>query len=169
MSTNNFNLWMVGSGHEALAKLFKERSDYHLGISGQGALPPWTTVPPVPDFDSVTMAEEYARRKVTNVSYAEPDVTGEIGWEGSLWSLTSSITKYVYLNFSFEPSEGVGLEISQLGIFVGTVPQGAVPPGQYYLEPADILEAGTLMYLQNIVPRTFTAFEKPIYEMILTF
>jgi len=169
MATNNYNLWMIKEGHKALAKLFKERSDYHLGVGGCGAETPWTTSPPVPNFDAVAMLEEFGRRKVTQVSYAEEDAGGDIGWDGSLWSTTTSVTRHVYLKFAFETDEAVNLNVYQVAIFVGTVPQGIVPPGQFYLEPADVLEAGTIMYSQYIVPRIFSEFEKPVFEFILTF
>lgn len=115
------------------------------------------------------LLNEVGRRSPLLVGYAFPDVNGAIVANGSSWTYTTSPTSNVYLQFKFDPADGVGTVISQVGIFLGTVPTIGTTPGTQYLLPAQIGNEGQLYMLDNVEPFTRFAGKREIYEYVISY
>lgn len=75
----------------------------------------------------------------------------------------------VYVRFQFDYEDGASppLNIREIGVFVGTVTNPALPAGQRYFEPADIVDPGILLALQRDPRATRAPNIRQSYELVL--
>ena len=59
-------------------------------------------------------------------------------------------TNYLYLNFNFKYTQGVGEKIRELAVFLGTREKPTVPAGTTYLLPDQVSEAGRMLVVERI-------------------
>lgn len=174
---------MVESGRKAITTLFHGRDDIYLafGKFPDGYENSWTTTPPV--VEEVTdpvlitevgvlatdLLEEIGRRRVVISHYVVPDPGGIIGIGEDNFSVSDTPTNYLYIKFILDPSDGGSETICQLGLFVNVVPKNTVPPGQFWLLPSEIEEAGDLFLLENIATESMSPLEKTVMECVIEF
>ncbi len=61
-------------------------------------------------------------------------------------------TPYIYLRVNYDFADASSAVIREIGVFMDTVTNPDLPPGQFYFTPADLVDAGLLMAAQIIVP-----------------
>lgn len=138
-------------GRAFLAQQIHDASEIHLAW-GSGD-PSWSSGPPDPSPTATALTAEVGRRRATEVEYVVPDGAGSIDL-GDLGTYTISLTptRYVYMRFTFDLVDGVGEDIREVGVFLNSTIDGAVPPGQDYVVPAEVTDGGTLFSLAHLSP-----------------
>ncbi len=117
-----------------------------------------------------TLLSELGRRLATQKSYCYEDPSGFIVTNDKSWSLTVTPTRHLYLMFKFDSSDAENDIIYQLGLFLGSTPEAAVPPGKQYLEyPGEVDDEGTLFMIDNIKPFARNSYTREMFEYVITF
>jgi hypothetical protein len=116
-----------------------------------------------------SLLNEVGRRAALTVGYANADPNGVIVANGSTWTYTTTPSANLYLQFKFDPTDGVGSIISQVGLVIGTVAATGVPNGTQYLTPSNIANAGQLYMIDNLEPFSRFAGKREIFEYIISF
>ena len=112
--------------------------------------PNWDTVF-VPEPPSATgLISEVGRRSATFVEYLVADAGGALTLGGERFSVSVDPTNILHMRFDFEFSEAAGVDIRELGIFVGTETRVGLPPGQAYFTPGEVTNPGVLLALERI-------------------
>lgn len=129
----------------------------------------WTT-PPDPSVDQPALQNEIGRRTAIEVSYVEPDESGEIVIEGEgRFSRTTDPTNRLYAQFKFDFADASSAVIREIGVFAGTVADPALPPGQMYFTPAQIVEQGFPLLLENKAPIYRSTSTRETFEIVIPF
>lgn len=115
------------------------------------------------------LMNEVGRRVPLLVGYANADVNGTIVANGSSWTYTSTPTPNLYLQFKFDPADGVGSIISQVGLFIGTTYANGVSTGTPYVTPNQINSPGQLYMIDNNEPYSRFAGKREVYEYIVSY
>lgn len=159
-------------GRAFIAQRLHGATEVHLAW-GSGD-PSWSAGPPDPDGTETALVAEIGRRRATEVAYVVPDGAGDInlGPYGVFSrSPADAPTGYVFCRFEFDLADAVGADIKEVGIFLNTVVNGGVPPGQDYILPADYSNAGVLFTLANLAPAeqfTVSGLVRPAWYYVFT-
>lgn len=157
---------LTNSGRVAMAQSVKAQ-DLHLAWgSGDAA---WGTTPQPEQITETALLNEIGRRKVTYANYCTPDVAGEIIVPTGRFTEAVSPTKHLYMRFAFDFTDAPTSTIRELGVFVGTLTNPALPAGQMYFEPADVTDAGTLLVIEHIPKFDRSAAVRQTFEFVVTF
>lgn len=141
------------AGRAFMAERLAGASEVHLAW-GNGD-PSWSSGPPDLDGTETALFAEAGRRRATEVAYVVPAAEGaiDIGAAGKYdYSPGNAVTGFVFLRFEFDLSDGVGEDIKEVAIFLNTVVDGAVPPGQDYIVPAEVSDPGVMFTRANLAP-----------------
>lgn len=154
------------SGRTAIAASIKSQP-IHLGWGlGNGS---WTT-PPTEDTEQTELQNEIGRRTALEVSFVVPDDAGEIVIDGAgRFSRTTDPTNRLYMQFKYDFADASSAVIREIGVFVGTVTDPALPPGQLYFTPAQIVTPGYLLQLENKAPIYRSSATRETFEILITF
>lgn len=113
-------------------------------------LPDWDTTPEAEPTDATALVAEVGRRKVTSVEYVTPDAAGAIVMPGGeRFTVSAQPTAWLYVRTVFDFEDATGQTIREVGLFVGGTTDGALPPGQHYFTPAQVLTPGRLYLLDR--------------------
>lgn len=104
------------------------------------------------DLNASQLENEVGRKRAETIGYIKPDPYGSIPFEGSLYSLSATPTRHVYLSVRLAPEELSSNTIRETGIFIGGTIKGSVPASKTLYLPADVDEQGTLFALDNQPP-----------------
>jgi hypothetical protein len=107
---------------------------------------------PAEDVTRHALFAEVGRHKLTSSQFVTPDANGTIIVTNGKFSPSVAPTNYLYLQFVFDFTDGSGFTIRELAVFMDTVVDPALPPGQLYYVPSNILDPGILLLLQNQAP-----------------
>ncbi|TGH28150.1 MAG: hypothetical protein ERJ68_00080 [Aphanocapsa feldmannii 277cI] len=130
--------------------------------------PAWDPTPPDPPLEATALVAEIGRRQVSEVSYAMPDVNGEIVTPEGSYGISMTPTSLLYFRTSFDLRDGAGEVIREIGLFVGSERGADVPVAQQYLQPDDVDDPGTLMVLQRIPPVLQSEAVRAEFDLILS-
>lgn len=157
---------LVDSARVAMAEAIMSRT-LHLAW-GSGS-PSWDATP-VPNSTSETaLVAEVGRRAVASAQYCYEDPSGSIQVPTGTFSPSLTSTNSIYLRFNFDFSDSPTATIRELGVFVGTVTNPSLPPGQMYFLPSDIVSPGRLLVAERVTAFTRSANVRQAFEFVITF
>lgn len=128
----------------------------------------WGTTPPAVTNTATDLVAEIGRRKVTSTAYVVPDNAGEIVLRnGSRWTINVGPTHYLLFSVTFDPSEAPGQTIREFGLFLDGTVNPALPGGQVYFTPDQVVLKGDLAFVQRevFVRQDLT---EEVYQFVLT-
>lgn len=157
---------LVDSGRAVLAQAIKEQSGIYLAW-GTGS-EDWGDAPPPEDIGATALTNEVGRKALWRSLYVFPSAEGEIILPEGRYSVSTTPTRHLYLQFLFDFADGVGSTIREFGVFVGTQLQNGLPPGQTYFVPTEVADPGTLLLIKHRAPIIRSASERHVAEFALT-
>lgn len=156
---------LTNSGRTAAAESIKARAIHMAWGSGNAD---WDTTPvPVSTGDSALIAE-VGRRTATSVKYCEADPTGEIIVPTGRFREVAYRTRNLFCKFNFEFTDAQNATIREVAVFVGTTTNPALPPGQMYFAPADIVDPGLLLVIERLGKFDRTSAVRQSFEFVIT-
>jgi hypothetical protein len=157
---------LTRSGRAALAKTLKATPSY-LGLgSGNGS---WTTTWPAEDASANTLMAEFGRRKASGIDYVVQDDNGEIEIPGAgNFSVSSTPTRQLVYTFKLAFADAPTAVIRELGIFINVTVNPALPAGQMWFTPSQIVQSGDLLQLEHRAPIARTPASREIFSLLIT-
>lgn len=131
--------------------------------------PDWNDIPPDGTIEQVELKDIVGYRKAKQIKYCQPDNNGAISVPHGSYSLSETPTNHLFCEFSFDFEDGLGDTIRELGLMVGTQAKADVPSGKYYLLPAEVLNKGTLLLVENRLPLFRDQGVRETFEFVITF
>lgn len=119
--------------------------------------------------DVSTLVHEVGRRKHSTRSYVIPDSNGMIQANGQRWTSVQYETKHICITFRFEGDEAIGIDISQIMLFINTEVDPALPPGQMYFIPSQIVDPGNAYMAENLDPFPRNVGKREQFEVVITY
>ena len=116
----------------------------------------WDELPASEDPASSVLVSLVGARAADLIQYCLPDEEGEINVSSGRYAASETPTRYLYVRATFDEPDAAGETLREAAVYVGLSRRPEVPPSQYYLSPADILDVGTLMLLNHFtaIPKT---------------
>lgn len=124
---------------------------------------------PTEPITSTKLLNELGRRIVDEVLFCTGDENGELITPSGRFKSSNMPTNNLYLKFTFDFTDAANQVIRELGIMVGTKVKEALPAGQRYFEPQDIIDPGILLVLEYTVPLIRTAATRETFSFVVTF
>jgi hypothetical protein len=141
-----------------------------------GAIPALATVrvafkvgTPPETLQAAGLIDEIGRRVVTTKAFVTPDPDGDITVPNGRFAASETATAHLYLEFRHDFDDASDQTIRELGVFVDTVTNPALPPGQRYFEGAAVTGAGILLVLENIAPIMRTPATRETFVFVISF
>lgn len=132
--------------------------------------PAWDSAPEPEPNNATSLIDEVGRRTATQVGYVVPDANGEIELpSGARYTSSAVPTRWVYVRFTFSFGDAAGQDIRELGIFLGSKTDPALPAGQRYFTPAQVTQPGRLYALDREPKLTRNGSVRQHYEYVLPF
>lgn len=156
---------LTKSGRVVIAESVAARSLYLAWGRGDGA---WLTAPDEGSLATSLMAE-VGRRVATEVTYAVPDVAGDIVLPTGRFTRSSSPTNHLFVNVVYDFADASSEVIREIGLFSGPTMVGGLPGGQQYFVPANYATPGRLLHLENLAPIYRSPSIRPSFEIVITF
>lgn len=157
---------LVDAGRVAIAQSIAIRPIHLAWGRGNGS---WIA-PPAESITATALQDEIGRRSATEVAYVTPDTGGDIILPNeAVFSRSVTPTNNLYVRTAFDFDEGLSEVIREIAIFVGTVTVGGLPPGQQYFTPAQVLNPGRMLSLENIGPIYRSPAIRESFEVVITF
>lgn len=155
---------LTKSGRAAIAKAIKDQALHLAWGTGNGS---WTT-PPSESINATALLNEVGRRIATSVDYVVPDAAGaiEVAGVGKL-TISATPTNQLFVRTAFDYADGGTATIREIGLFMGCTTNPALPIGQRYFLPADIVTPGILLQLENRAPVTRNSGTKETIEILI--
>lgn len=167
---------LTNSGRAAIAKALAASPLHFAWGSGDAA---WGTTIPPESLNSTSLVSEIGRRIATSVQFVVPDDAGDI--EVPLFNdpTSGNITKrfriittpspYLYMRFIFDFADAPASIIREVAIFTDTAVNPTLPVGQRYFSPADIVDTGNMLALENLLHEIVrTPNSRQSFEFVLT-
>jgi len=126
------------------------------------------THPPEP-ITQTALLREVGRRVVDEVHFVAPDPDGEIVVPTGRYRLSTEPTNHLFIRVRFDFEDAATSIIREQGLFVGTVTDPELPPGQKYFVPSQVVDPGILLVLQNSVPIVRQPSTRETFEFVVTF
>lgn len=153
---------LTNTGRAAIA-LSMSRQPLHFAW-GSG-LPEWDhmNAADLPSYiDAHDLHNEVGRRKVTVVTFAKESEEGDISIpvgknpDGTVqvkrYLQTDEPTKNLLIRVTFDYEDASNAIIREAALFMDTVTNPDLPPGQLYFSPADVIDKGHLLAAQIVIP-----------------
>jgi hypothetical protein len=157
---------LTNSGRVAMAQSIKSQALHLAWGSGSAA---WDTVPVPESISATTLLAEVGRRKAAYSAFCTPDVAGEIIVPTGRFSETLTPTKHLYMRFAFDFADSPTATIRELAVMVGTVTNPALPSGQMYFTPDQVVTPGMLLVIEHIQKFERSAAVRQTFEFVVTF
>lgn len=152
------------SGRAAIAASIAARPTYLAWGSGEAAWDEMGDAELPPLIDCTSLFNEVGIRKASLVGFCEPSETGDIvvpigttadgtGVEVARYQQKETPTPYLYIKTAFDFSDAPDAVLREIGVFLGTVPDSDLPPGQMYFTPEEIASPGELLAIQIVRPK----------------
>lgn len=156
---------LTASGRVVIAESIEARPIHLAWGTGDGA---WTT-PPSENSAQTALRAEIGRLKATEVAYVVLNPAGDINTPTGIYSRSVTPTNNMLLGFNFDFANASSSVIREIGVFVGSTTNPALPSGQQYFVPADIVMTGRLLHLENIAPIFRSPAIKENFQIVVTF
>ncbi len=121
------------------------------------------------DPTQTALIREVGRRVVDEVSYCVGDDEGELVTPTGRFSRSEVPTNNLYIETKYDFTDAAEYTIRELGLFVGTVTDPELSPGQKYFLPTDIIDPGILLLLEHSVPLIRSAATREQFCFVITF
>lgn len=157
---------LTNSGRVAIAESIMARPIHLAWGSGDIA---WDTTPVPETIDETALVDEVGRRLVSQIKYCTPDENGEIVVPTGRFIESLAPTRHLYMRFNFDFFDAPTATIREVAVFVGTQTNPALPPGQMYFEPADVVDPGTLLVIERTEKFDRSASVRQSFEFVVTF
>lgn len=157
---------LTNSGRVAMAESVKARPIHLAWGSGSAA---WDTTPVPESTNDSALVAEVGRRLITVSRYCTPDVDGEIIVPTGRFTESVTPTRHLYLKFNFDFTDAPTATIREVAVFIGTVTNPALPGGQMYFVPADIVSPGTLLVIERTPKFDRSPSVRQAFEFVVTF
>lgn len=129
----------------------------------------YTVDTPNPSVTATGLSDEIGRRLVDEVEFAVEDENGAIAAPTGRFSVSVNPTRHLYVRTRFDFADASDQVIREQALFVGTVTDGALPPGQRYFEGAEVTDAGIMLLLQNSPALIRQPTSRETYEFVVSF
>lgn len=167
---------LTNSGRAAMAKALAARP---LHFAWGGGATSWDITVPHESLDATSLVSEIGRRSATSVQFVVPADEGEIevplfndqtgGNVTKRFHIVADPSPYLYMRFIFDFTDAPAAIIREVAIFTDTVVNPALPAGQKYFSPADIVDTGKMLALENLLQEIFrTPNSRQSFEFVLT-
>lgn len=157
---------LTKSGRVAIAKAVAQNAIHLAWGIGDGA---WIATVPPEDANATSLISELGRRIATEVAFVSPDPAGDIVLPTDKFSRSVTPTNHLYIRTQFEFEDSPSSVVREIGVYVGTVTDPALPPGQQYFVPADLDVVGTLLHLEHFPPIYRSPAIREEFEIVVTF
>lgn len=124
--------------------------------------------PPEP-IAQTALLREVGRRVVDEVHFVAADPEGEIVVPTGRYRLSTEPTNHLFIRVRFDFEDAATSIVREQGLFVSTQTDPALPIGQRFFTPAQIVESGILLVLQNSVPIVRQPSTRETFEFVVTF
>lgn len=131
--------------------------------------PAWDANPDPEPTNATALVDEIARRTATAVGYVLPDPAGEIETVDGNYTASAVPTEWVHVRTQYNYGDAAGETIRELGLFLGTVTDPALPAGQRYFTPAEIVNPGLLYTLERIPFFVRNPTVRQVFEYVMPF
>ena len=156
---------LTASGRIVIAESIEARPIHLAWGLGDGA---WTT-PPSEDSTHTSLINEIGRLKASEVAYVVLDPTGDINTPTGIYKRSVTPTNSMLLGFNFDFDNASSSVIREIAVFVGCTTNPALPGGQTYFVPADIVASGRLLHLENLAPIFRSPSIRENFQIVITF
>lgn len=159
---------LTKNGREAIAKALKSglANSFMAWGTGDGA---WSTTVPPEDPNATTLQNEVGRRKITSIDYVTPDEDGTIEIAGAgLFSVSATPTRQIVYTAKFDFADASDQTIREIGIFINAQTNPALPPGQMYFTPDQVVDSGDLLQLEHRTPIVRSPGSREVFQMLIT-
>jgi len=153
------------AGRIALAELVYSGSIFVAWGTGDGS---WST-PPAENTNQTGLLNEVGRHTATTKSFLTPTVGGPVSVDGATYSASATPTNILYVTVNFEAANASTSVIREIGIYTGTVVNPALPVGQKYFLPADLVSSGRAIMTQNVAPIFRSLSTGESFAFVITF
>lgn len=133
--------------------------------SGDGS---WVN-PPGEPIGATSLLSEVGRKKVTVKGFVVSDPAGPVVTPDGRWSISDVPTNNLYLSTQFDFQDAPSDIIREIGVFVGTVTDPALPPGQTYFLPSQVVSPGRLLHMEYRQPIYRSPTNTAQFETVITF
>jgi len=158
---------LTQSGRTAIAQSVKNQV-IHLAW-GQGDVGSVDSEVLPEDPTQTTLINEVGRRIVDVVLFCVGDVDGELVTPTGRFSASENPTNNLFIRTLYDFTDAAEYTIRELGLFVGTQTNPALPSGQKYFLPTDIVDPGILLLLEHSVPLIRTPATRESFSFVVTF
>ncbi|WP_220816064.1 hypothetical protein [Pseudomonas paralcaligenes] len=133
--------------------------------------PAWDVTPEPEPTNATGLVDEVGRRIATQAQFVKPDPAGEIELPGGQRFIPSATpTKWAHVRVVFDYLDAAGETLREVGLFYGTETDPALPPGQRYFTPAQVVAPGRLKVLERLnTPLIREAGVRQTFEYVLPF
>lgn len=133
--------------------------------------PAWDLAPEPEPINATALVDEVGRRRVTQAQFVLPDPAGEIELPGGQRFTPSLVpTKWAHVRVVFDYEDAAGQTLREIGLYFDTEVDPALPAGQRYFTPAQIVSPGRLKVLERLAnPLPREAGVRQTFEYVLPF
>ena len=162
---------LTTSGRIAMAESIKARAIHLAWGTGSAG---WDTTPVAPSISDTALVAEIGRIKAQYVAYCEEDSMGLISVPSGVSGVTHytesvSPTRSLYCRFVFDTTNAPTATIRETGVFVGATTDPALPSGQIYFVPAEIVLPGTLLLIERAQKFIRSVAVRQSYDIVINF
>jgi len=119
--------------------------------------PAWDADPVPPPAEATALVAEIGRRRASVALFCTPDPGGELVVNDGRYTQSATPTNNLYVAASFDNADGVGEEIREAAVYIGTTIKNTVPVEQSYYAPNDIQSQGQMLLIDR-----FTKYDKTV-------
>lgn len=124
---------------------------------------------PAEDPSSTALLAEVGRRLVEEAEFVTPDPDGGIVVPTGRYAVSATPTQHLFVRVRFDFADAAAATVREQALFVGSVTDPALPPGQRYFTPAEVEAPGILLLLQRSVPIVRQPSTRETFEFVVTF
>jgi hypothetical protein len=99
---------------------------------------------------ATALLAEVGRRTITDYSFVLPDPAGVIDLPAGKYSVSAAATRFLYVNVQFDFVDAPDATIREFAVFTGTQVNAALPLGQRYFTPDQLVHPGALVTIEHI-------------------
>ena len=156
---------LTKSGRVAIAESLSIRPLHLAWGTGDGA---WVT-PPAEDAEATQLLGEVGRRVAAEVAFVEADPAGDIVLPTGKFKRSATPTRNLCVRATFDFTEAQSSVIREVAVFVGATTNPALPSGQEYFLPSDLVTPGRLLHLENLPPIFRSPAIRESFEIVVAF